>query len=57
MPLNLNLTGRAHDLQAAVMENDWLRACILPQVGAKIYDLIWKPADRQLRQLLVWRLG
>src|SRR5215469_14973993 len=48
MPLTLNLTARIHDVEAVVLENDWLRASVLPGVGAKIYDLIWKAAGRNL---------
>ena len=28
------------------LENEWLRATVLPDVGAKIYDLVWKPSGR-----------
>ena len=35
-------------MRKIVLENSWFRAVILPDVGAKIYDLIWKPADRNL---------
>lgn len=28
------------------LENRWLRATVLPEVGAKIFDLIWKPSGR-----------
>jgi len=31
-----------------MLESDWLRASVLPEVGAKIYDLIWKPEGRNL---------
>jgi galactose mutarotase-like enzyme len=48
MPVSLNIRSRIYDLQAVVLENDWLRASVLPEVGAKIYDLIWKPAGRNL---------
>ena len=48
MPVSLNVTGRIHDVQAVVLETDWLRASVLPEVGAKIYDLIWKLAGRNL---------
>ena len=48
MPVSLNLTGRIHDIQAVVLETDWLRVSVLPDVGAKIYDLIWKPEGRNL---------
>lgn len=30
------------------LENDWFQVTILPDVGAKIYDLIWKPAGRNV---------
>ncbi len=45
---NLNLAGRIQDLQAVILENDWLRASVLPEPGAKIYDLLWKPTGRNL---------
>ena len=48
MPLSLNLAGRIHEVQAVVLESDWLRASVLPAVGAKIYDLVWKPAGRDI---------
>ena len=48
MPVSLNLTGQIHHVQAVVLETDWLRTCVLPEVGAKIYDLIWKLAGRNL---------
>jgi hypothetical protein len=28
------------------IENSWLRVGLLPEVGGKIYDLIWKPTGR-----------
>jgi galactose mutarotase-like enzyme len=28
------------------IENSWLRASVLPAVGGKVYDLIWKPTGR-----------
>ncbi|PYV16680.1 MAG: DUF5107 domain-containing protein [Acidobacteria bacterium] len=31
-----------------MLESDWLRASVLPAVGAKIYDLIWKPARKEI---------
>jgi galactose mutarotase-like enzyme len=48
MPLTLNLAARIHDVRAVVLENDWLRASVFPEVGAKIYDLIWKAMGRNL---------
>ncbi len=35
-------------LPALWLENELLAVSILPDPGAKIYDLIWKPADRQI---------
>jgi hypothetical protein len=34
--------------QACVLENDILRVTVLPQVGAKVHQMIFKPADRDL---------
>jgi galactose mutarotase-like enzyme len=48
MALRLDVSGRIHDLQAVMLESDWLRASVLPAVGAKIYDLIWKPTGRNI---------
>jgi Domain of unknown function (DUF5107) len=48
MLLSLNRTDRIHDLHVVILENDWLRASVLPGVGAKIYDLIWKATGRNL---------
>src|SRR5437667_4120124 len=48
MAASLNLAGRIHNLQAVMLESDWLRASVLPAVGAKIYDLIWKPARKEI---------
>jgi galactose mutarotase-like enzyme len=36
----------ANALQVLQLENDWLSISLLPEVGAKIYDLIWKPTGR-----------
>jgi len=35
-------------LQTVDLENRWLKVRVLPEVGAKIYDLIWKPAGRNI---------
>ncbi len=37
-----------HDLHAIVLENRALRVTLLPEVGAKLYDLIYKPADNNV---------
>ena len=42
---------RYHDLQALILENVRLRLTLLPEVGAKILDLVFKEADRNF----LWR--
>jgi galactose mutarotase-like enzyme len=46
--LKLNLEAMTDGSRAIVLESDWLRASVLPTVGAKIYDLVWKPAGRNI---------
>ncbi len=48
MPMNLNVEARIHDVQAVVLENDSLRASVLPALGGKIYDLVWKATGRNI---------
>lgn len=48
MPMNLNVEARINDLQAVVLESDSLRASVLPALGGKIYDLVWKAAGRNV---------
>ena len=45
-PVRIDPHWRYHDLTAIVLENARLRLTLLPELGAKIYDLILKPADR-----------
>jgi galactose mutarotase-like enzyme len=42
----LKLESRIGELRAIEIENDWLRLSILPEVGAKIFDFVWKPTGR-----------
>lgn len=35
-------------LQALVLENDQVRAVLLPDLGAKIWSLVYKPVDREM---------
>jgi hypothetical protein len=42
---------KLHDLRVIILENEFLRAVILPEVGARIYQLIFKPRDLNL----IWR--
>jgi galactose mutarotase-like enzyme len=46
MPVTVNPEATIHGLRSIELENDWLRVSVLPEVGAKIYDLIWKPSGR-----------
>jgi|RhiMetdeSRZDD1v2_1073273.scaffolds.fasta_scaffold200257_2 hypothetical protein len=46
MTTRVDSDARIHGLRAVELENDWLRVSILPGVGAKIYDLVWKPTGR-----------
>lgn len=39
---------RATDLDAIVIENDRLRATVLPGLGGRVYSLYHKPTDREL---------
>ena len=48
MAMNLTLDGRIRDLQAVILDSDSLQAAILPAIGGKIYDLIWKPKGRNI---------
>ena len=48
MSINLDLAGRCYDVESVVLENDWFRASVLPSVGAKIHDLLWKPTGRNI---------
>ncbi|MFG2833086.1 DUF5107 domain-containing protein [Streptomyces sp. NPDC048434] len=41
-------TRRATDLDALVIENDRLRATVLPGLGGRVYSLHHKPTDREL---------
>ncbi len=46
MVATVNAEAKVESLRAVVMENEWLRVSILPEVGAKIYDFVWKPTGR-----------
>jgi galactose mutarotase-like enzyme len=48
VPPRVDPHWRYHDLRALVLENARLRLTILPEVGAKLYALVDKRADRQL---------
>ena len=44
----ISSNARVASLTALQLENRWLKLSILPEVGAKIYDLISKPTDKNL---------
>jgi hypothetical protein len=43
-----NGKARIHGLRAVRLENKWLQVSLLPDVGGKIYDLIWKPTGKNI---------
>ena len=45
-PAIANPDSKIHGLRAIELENEWLRLSLLPEVGAKMYDLVWKPTGR-----------
>ena len=45
---SINRRGRIASLSVVELENEWLKVRILPEVGAKIYDLIWKPSGKNI---------
>jgi galactose mutarotase-like enzyme len=47
-PALIQSNASINSLRAIQMENEWLALSILPDVGAKIYDLIWKPTGRNI---------
>jgi hypothetical protein len=46
MAARLDTNARIHALGAIQLENEWLEVSVLPEVGAKLYDLLWKPSNR-----------
>jgi hypothetical protein len=38
----------AHGLQTIMLENEWLRATVPPEAGAKIYQVQYKPLHTDL---------
>jgi galactose mutarotase-like enzyme len=47
-PARIQTDASIHSLRALELENEWLAISILPDVGAKLYDLISKPSGRNL---------
>ena len=46
--LNLSTAGVYRDLQMITLENELLRVQILPQAGAKIWQITYLPLDTEL---------
>jgi len=42
------LSGGQGSLATVELENQWFSLQILPEVGAKIYDLVWKPSGKHV---------
>lgn len=48
MPIVLDTNWKYRGLRVVLLENRLLRVTILPELGAKIWDLVHKPSDRNL---------
>ena len=48
MPVRVSTDWTFRGLQVVLLENELLRAVILPQLGGKLWQLTYKPADRDL---------
>ena len=48
MPVEVNESGRLGDLKAVTVENEYIRLTILPELGAKIYDIIHKESGKNI---------
>jgi Domain of unknown function (DUF5107) len=48
MRARLDLDWSVRGFGAAILENEILRVTVLPELGGKIYQLVYKPADRDL---------
>jgi hypothetical protein len=46
MSPQIRLINGTAGMKVLEMENDWMQVNLLPEVGGKIYDLIWKPSGR-----------
>jgi hypothetical protein len=46
--VRIDTSWRYHDFRALVVENRRLRLVILPELGGKLWSLIYKPVDREI---------
>lgn len=46
MATNTRISHAVQGLKTVELENDWFWITVLPEAGAKIYDLVWKPTGR-----------
>lgn len=47
-PVRIDADWRYHGFQALVIENSHLRLVILPELGGKLWSLVYKPLDREI---------
>lgn len=48
MPLSVDQASEIHGIRAVTLESDWFLSSIFPSIGAKIYDLVWKPTGKNI---------
>lgn len=47
MPASITAEWKFRGLQAIILENELVRAVVLPELGAKIWEITYKPKERQ----------
>ncbi|HAJ37884.1 MAG TPA: DUF5107 domain-containing protein [Chloroflexi bacterium] len=47
-PVRIDANWRYHGFQALVIENSHLRLVVLPELGGKLWSLVYKPIDREI---------
>lgn len=48
MPLHWTPTRDENEILSVVLENDLLRVTVLPELGGKIWSIVFKPLDREM---------
>lgn len=46
--VRIDAAWRHHDFRALVIENRFLRLIVLPELGGKLWSLVYKPVDREI---------